>query len=73
MNCPKCNGEMMQGYLGSGYPIYWTQRKNPMMVDRPGEVLFKRKGFLFSARVTAHHCPACKLILTEYTENDIRL
>jgi hypothetical protein len=78
MSCPKCDNEMMQGYLHSGREIIWSPQKRIRFDPPPGEVRFKRQapfkgnGFLTTTMI-AQHCPTCKVVLTQYTENNAKL
>jgi hypothetical protein len=72
MNCPKCNIEMKQGYLQTGKPLFWSSKKRAFVPWSDSEAVIFSMSLISGTNLTACHCPSCKLIVTEYTENDLR-
>lgn len=64
MDCPKCNNEMVLGYIQSTNLILWSQKKRKLMVfaDSDDDVLVG-DGDLHVVSKEALHCPHCGMII----------
>lgn len=68
MICPKCNEQMSHGKIESldtlsWTPEYETRPRNSRWSLSDNAVLLDRCGLVRRARVTAYHCPTCKMII----------
>jgi len=71
MTCPKCNGEMEQGYLQSSRELTWSpQRRGSLSRTFPGDVKFVAN-VLHGANIPAHCCRRCSFILAEFDEGQV--
>ena len=72
MNCPKCNKEMLEGYLsvssGRGCGVLrWRNNKN-MFRHKDSEHFTIMSSSLFTEYVPAFRCEICKQIIFSYDE-----
>ena len=73
MNCPKCSAEMIQGFLRSSHGFSWSEEKlRRYFRFHPDEIRFLPNSFRKPV-IIGHHCPSCRLILTEYNEENARI
>ena len=71
MNCPKCNNEMESGYLRTGQRLLWSFKKRGFLGLDSEIVLFPHH-LLSGTIISTRRCPACKILLTQYSDEDIR-
>lgn len=73
MNCPKCDKEMLEGYLsvssgrGSGV-LRWRNNKNMFKLFKDPEHFTIMSSSLFTEYVPAFRCENCKQIIFSYDE-----
>jgi hypothetical protein len=72
MNCPKCNTEMEQGYLRTGQRLLWSLKKRGSILGINSELVLFPHHLLFGTAASTHRCPNCKILLTQYSDEDIR-
>ena len=72
MTCPKCANEMKQGHLQSSREIAWSPEKRGFVRRFDAETVDFVNSLSTGTNLAAHHCPTCKLILAEYTNDEIR-
>lgn len=72
MLCPKCNKEMMLGYLKPTGPggIGWTPNEKEGILDKYDSDFFRigEAPAFKSSAVPSHNCDNCKIIVLEYGE-----
>jgi len=70
MDCPKCNREMVLGYIQSRKGILWSTRKRKVMVcvDSDDDV-WVGDGNLFVLHNEAFRCPECGTIVITPTND----
>jgi hypothetical protein len=61
---------MAQGFIYSPRTLSWTPRPLKLFREadfqRKGNVVLSTTGVIAPAKVTAYHCPACKMIVIPY-------
>jgi hypothetical protein len=71
MKCPKCGGEMENGYLQSMRRAAWVKTPHKVsLLPKQGEILLENnavKDVVFIADI----CKFCKIILVDYSDKDI--
>ena len=72
MKCPRCQGEMEEGFLQGRQRVGWVKKMHKLsLLPKRGEVLLENnavRDFLLSARI----CKGCKLILVDYADKDAK-
>ena len=65
MNCPKCNSEMIMGFIQSGRGIIWSIKKHKITflpnIDN-GDAWVEKENLL-GAYKEAFRCPQCETIV----------
>ena len=72
MSCPKCNAEMMQGYLQTARPLFWSPKKRALVPWTDSESIIFSMSLISGTNIATYHCPSCKIFLTQYSDEDIR-
>lgn len=69
MKCPFCNKEMASGYIQSTRKIFFTERVHDFFLvpDYDDQVLSKNNWTTPNCK--AYHCPNCKKVIADYSEN----
>lgn len=72
MDCPKCNNEMILGYIQSTSIILWSTQRRKLMVfaDSDNDVLVG-DGDLLVVSKESFRCPHCGTIIIPDTINTI--
>ena len=61
--CPRCQGELEQGFLVTNHPLWWDTKEHLLIVG--GEQLVDFNFVVLN--LEAHRCKKCKLIIFQYT------
>lgn len=64
MNCPKCNIEMIEGFIHTAGFIYWDENDKARVIS--GDELIIGRDLLKNRKTAAYKCEECKLVTFEY-------
>ncbi|HML96790.1 MAG TPA: PF20097 family protein [Thermodesulfobacteriota bacterium] len=64
--CPRCGGEMTEGYIPSSAGIPWRDRNDPVGMPTIASGLPGTKSILKRPRLHAYRCPDCNIVTFKY-------
>ena len=68
MNCPYCNKETDCGVIQSQHELKWKKNRHIFTVEKESDILLSARNIWKGSAIKAYHCPECKKIVIDYSE-----